>query len=108
MTKIANNTKTQEALQVSDKANCDLQMARDVLLKLKAGPIFTIYLPDGQEVRLHWDGPRGLTGTGLRFENNCAWLLGGILVREVGGGAKVPRHGDQASFSSLTIEGRSC
>lgn len=103
---MANNTETQEALQVSDGVNCDLQTVEDVLLKLKAGPLFTLNLPDGRAVRLHWDGPRGLTGTGLRFENNCAWLLGGILVREVGGGAKVPRHGDQASFSSLTIEGR--
>ncbi|MBL8355669.1 MAG: hypothetical protein JNM01_12640 [Delftia acidovorans] len=80
MTKIANNTNTQEALQVSDKANCDLQMARDVLLKLKAGPIFTIHLPDGQAVRLHWDGPRGLTGTGLRFENNCGWMLASLTA----------------------------
>lgn len=94
MTDAAKNSRAQVPLQRGGGADLDLQSGGDVLMKLKAGPLFTIYLPDGRAVHLHWDGPRGLTGTGLRFENNCGWLLGGLLVGEVGGGVIVPHHGD--------------
>lgn len=84
MTDAPESCNTHEPLPLGEGVDLDLTLTEDVLLRLKAGPLFTIYLPDGRAIRLHWDGPKGLTGTGLRFENNCAWLLGGLLVGEVG------------------------
>jgi len=76
MTEPANSPGEREALDTGDGPQSGQQNAEDVLLRLKKGPLFTIYLPDGQAVRLHWDGPRGLSGSGLKFENNAGWLLG--------------------------------
>ncbi|MCX7508172.1 hypothetical protein N5D66_29915 [Delftia tsuruhatensis] len=76
MTEPTNSPGDREALDTEDGAQSGQQNAEDVLLRLKNGPLFTIYLLDGQAVRLHWDGPRGLSGSGLKFENNAGWLLG--------------------------------
>ncbi|MEJ8292945.1 hypothetical protein WKI45_08940 [Delftia tsuruhatensis] len=76
MTEPANSPGDREAIDAGDGPQCGQQNAEDVLLRLKKGPLFTIYLPNGQTVRLHWDGPRGLSGSGLKFENNAGWLLG--------------------------------
>lgn len=76
MTDSANSPGDREALDTGDGVQPGQQNAEDVLLRLKKGPLFTIYLPGGQAVRLHWNGPRGLSGTGLKFENNAGWVLG--------------------------------
>ena len=46
------------------------------------GPLFTIYMSDGKAIPFHFDGPRGISGSGLKFENNAAWMLGRILSGE--------------------------
>ena len=76
MTEPTNSPGDREALDTEDGAQSGQQNSEDVLLRLKNGPLFTIYLLDGQAVRLHWDGPRGLSGSGLKFDNNAGWLLG--------------------------------
>ena len=55
---------------------------RQFLSAVKDGPLFTLRMPDGKEIRLHWDGPRG-DAVGIIFVNDAGWLLGPILNGEV-------------------------
>ena len=48
---------------------------------IKTEPMFTLHMPDGRSIRLFADGPEGIEGTGIRFENGI-WKLLLLLPRE--------------------------
>lgn len=77
--------------RASDAAlSAQTSLESECLSKLKDGPLFSLYMQDGRVIRLHWDGPRGLTGSGLKFENNAAWMLEALLFGEECGSVLVP------------------
>lgn len=63
----------------------EIENLRQFLDMAEAGPLFTLYGPDGRVIRLRWDGPEGISGSGFKFECNAAWMLGLFLPRKVRG-----------------------
>lgn len=49
---------------------------------LQSEVLFVLHLPDGHQVQIKLDGPAGISGTGIKFENRLAPLLL-LLPREV-------------------------
>lgn len=67
---------------VRAQTQLEAETVRGFVEAIQRDVLFVLHLPDGQQIRLKLDGPEGISGTGIKFENRLAPLLL-LLPREV-------------------------